>query len=207
MASPRTGAETTALGPRPRPGHPRRTLKASGELHVALYDERTTCVLCGQPLGSREVIAFPPFVRNRRDPLAILHDAAVHAACLRRHPRADAALAARSRAVLETPACVVCDRPIGSGEPAFRAGLLSSDEESALHRFDFVCLHPDCYKRWTDARDFELAVNEAMRSSDWEGPVIRFVPHPVWTAEVSETGEPGAKQRVVWRSGPKGRAS
>lgn len=151
------------------------------------------------------MIAFPPFVRNRKDPLFPLHDAAVHALCLERHPLAPAAMEALRHASARPASCIVCKGAIDGDRPGFCTGLLSSAPESPIHRFNFLCVHLAHYESWVGAPEFEESVSAFLQSSDWDGPTLRFRPHPEWLAEPTEPEARGPKQRVVRRWTPDGR--
>lgn len=170
---------------------------------MATYDETTPCKLCGHPLGRGEVIAFPPFVRNRKDPLFVFHDAAVHAGCLQQHPLSHAAIEARTRAVEWPKTCAACNEAVRADEPVFCAGLLSSVPESGVHRFNFVCLHRAHYDLWSDAREFECRVGAWMQSTEWDGPKIEFRPKLAWISESVASEAVAPKQRLVRRWPPR----
>lgn len=49
---------------------------------------KTRCALCRRELLDirTDVVMFPPFVANRRSPLLVFHDAALHRTCVESHP-------------------------------------------------------------------------------------------------------------------------
>lgn len=164
---------------------------------MAIFDSRTPCTICRLPLGSDECVAFPPFVRNRLDPLYTLNDAVAHAACLSSSAFGAVAMSARQSAIARVRTCRACQQAIEPREPAFCAGLLTSNPGVDAFKFNDACIHLAHYSDWSDAGEFDSVVSAWMASSEWKGPKIVFEPLPRWVADVDEKRETHGRTQVL----------
>jgi hypothetical protein len=160
---------------------------------MAIFDRHTSCPICATPLGSEEIVAFPPFVHNRADPSSIFDDAAVHRRCLEAHPLGAVVVRACEATVEQrTPGkarCAVCHEIVI--HDVFGLGYLSSDESNPLFRFNHLSFHPEHFIGWDHA---ERLIDELQRQTttrEWNGPSIVLDPSPHWCEPV------GSRQRVV----------
>jgi hypothetical protein len=131
--------------------------------------------------ASAAIEAFPAFVANRRDPLLVFSDAAVHADCLRRHPRGEEALQRRDELLARCGpgrrVCGVCGEEITRPEEYFGTGYLGPPS-TPLGAFNCVQLHRACFARWARAEDLIARLDEAEQSGSWEGPRLMCDPLP-----------------------------
>ena len=82
---------------------------------MALFVPGMKCPLCGLPMVAREeVVMFPSFVANRKDPLFRFSDALMHAACIERDPLGELAVELHNAATRNTDVrkrlCDACGR-------------------------------------------------------------------------------------------------
>lgn len=164
---------------------------------MAIITRGSICPICEISLGSAAYVAFPPFVKNRLDPLYVLSDGVAHAACLSSIDLGRVAMSARQAATAQPRMCRACRRPIEPGEPAFCAGLLSSRPEEGVFKFNDACVHATHYSEWDEAGEFERVVSAWMASGEWSGPTIVFDPFPRWIADGDEKVETSDRRKVV----------
>ena len=137
----------------------------------------STCDLCGKVIAvGQEVMAFPPFATNRKDPLAAFHDGGYHAACVKASP-----LGARATAVHEEiqkksgRMCAVCNSEISNPVEYFGLGYLTDDPSSELRAHNFTHLHAACVASWTSGPKVRAALQELVASGAWEGPQLKKI--------------------------------
>lgn len=166
---------------------------------MAIFDRDTLCPLCGLALDDLDVVAFPPFVNDRADPLYPFHDAAVHRSCVDRHPLGARALAARSAATpgRDPALCVVCGQSIGRDERSFETGLLTSDPQRRASKYSFVAMHVAHFTLWDEREEFCAAVSEVVSSSTWMGPDFTCDPEPRWFRSETEDEHAARKSRLL----------
>jgi hypothetical protein len=131
-----------------------------------------------------EIVMFPPFVSNKRDPLYAFSDGIFHRACVGN----DALLAqatkfaneARDRNLPMNRACVICRKLITEPEDYFGAGYLTSDEANPAFAFNFVQFHKRHFAEWKQASEFRSVIEWLVNSAAWDGPKVVFAPLPTW---------------------------
>src|SRR5688572_23357451 len=137
---------------------------------MALFQQGMTCPLCGRPIDQGEGrVAFPPFVRNTRDPLWALSDAVVHSACLATHKQsAWIANVLNDLAQSDTKRlrCGECGEPVDRGD-ALGLGYLTADPEHPLFEFNYLVFHPKHFEAWQHRARYELLLEELSRSGEW----------------------------------------
>jgi hypothetical protein len=150
---------------------------------MSVHSAGTRCALCGLRFDPHEaVLAFPPFVRLRSDPLHALHDAVAHVRCIEERPWGSFAVSCHE-AIAANPVCVVCGS--GAGD-LFLAGFLSSDPRLDSTRFNFVAVHPGHLESWGQSSLFRSALSELTSSPDWAGPEIEFSPSIQWSRNIPD---------------------
>jgi len=97
----------------------------------------STCPICGNVLNeNEEVIGFPPFVLNTKDPLYLFNDHGCHKKCVLDHPYGNKAINLSNKFILETRPenriCKVSGQLINNPDYYFFTGLLTSDEKAPL---------------------------------------------------------------------------
>jgi hypothetical protein len=165
---------------------------------MAIVNKQTKCSICQRSVGDSDVIAFPPFVKNRMDPFYAFHDAAVHRTCLDSHPEKHAILAARD-AGLGDRVCAACGEVIDIKSAAFSAGLLTSNPENLAYKFNCIDVHLSHFNQWQQSEEFQASLSTLVNSRLWQGPRLLFDPLPRWVPEEGGADEsaPGQKRVVV----------
>lgn len=143
------------------------------------------CPLCGtQMLQSDQIVMFPPFVPNKRDPLHFFSDGVFHRACFEKHPLSDQATRYGDEALRryrpEGRRCIVCSEEIRDPDDYFGAGYLTSDPASPAFVCNYIQFHRSHFGEWDRASEFYRAIEELMRSEVWDGPRVVFEPLPIW---------------------------
>jgi hypothetical protein len=150
--------------------------------HMALITRASTCCICHRTLEHAQIVAFPPFVRLRGDPLGALSDAAAHRACFEQYSgraNAEKILEALQAASEGTAACVICHQPVRKGTPgAFHSGYLGVS--ACAQRFGLLSFHAHCYPNWGLRADFETCLLSIIRASNWAGGGLSLRPTPQW---------------------------
>lgn len=141
---------------------------------MALLTRKSTCKICGELLGdraTRAIVAFGHFIGNRLDPLYPFTDAAVHADCLERDPRHDAALACQEALLRRECVCHACKQVI-AGERIY-TGFVVGLPNHPLWRYNFLSFHPEHFDGWADRSTFEQLLRAYEESDAYEGPPLR----------------------------------
>lgn len=150
---------------------------------MAIFVPGMPCPLCGMPVGrADEVIAFPPFIADRSDPLFLFSDAAMHATCFTQHRLAKEATEwhaeVRRRGLVSNSVCAACGNRILDPDDYFGTGLLARDPSNPLHEFNFVHLHRSHAGTWNRFDEFRRRMARADASGAWQGPRLVFGAKP-----------------------------
>lgn len=111
------------------------------------------CPLCGEILHDEgDLCLFPPLIGNINDPLYLFSDAAVHATCLEKHPLGSQASHYVDKALKasapENRNCHITGEPITNVNDCISFGLLTSNANEPLHRFNFLMIDRNSLFRW-----------------------------------------------------------
>jgi hypothetical protein len=125
----------------------------------------TICPLCGKPiLEEDKVELFMNFVPNMLDRISVFSDSAVHIDCLNMHPLKNDALFFKNMAYQNRPSlnsiCIVDGKPISNKGDTIFFGLLTSDKNEELFKFNFLTLNKRNVPNWNQREEFIcLAIN------------------------------------------------
>jgi hypothetical protein len=131
------------------------------------------CPLCKKVLDeSSRYLMFPPLVSNVLDTLFIFSDSGVHADCLDADPR-KALLLQHAALYYESlpPAGVVCitDGQLIDGPGNLLSwGLLTSDKEEELYRYNFISLNRKNIHYWQEKDRFVSVAEKFLQEGKWE---------------------------------------
>lgn len=143
---------------------------------MAVFIAGMKCPLCGLSIVREDRRRmFPPFVRNRRDPLYVFHDARVHGDCLSRHPRkgeVEVVMRLRESARESPRTCAACHEPILLSRDGFSTEYLTSDEASPMFEFNYVNLPRAHFSRWPRWSEFAHLAATLQASEAWDGGAI-----------------------------------
>jgi hypothetical protein len=110
------------------------------------------------------VVAFPAFVRDKKDPLYIFHDSVAHETCLQQHP-----LKGLLEQILndleiklapENRNCFICGRKISNPNDYMAFGCMSSDKNSLLFPLNFQQYHISCFRNSKNKNQIEVLLKE-----------------------------------------------
>ena len=152
---------------------------------MAIFTPGMTCPICRkQMLKTDEVVMFPPFVPNKRDPLYLFSDGVFHRACFDGHPLSEQATRygneASDRSSPRNRICVVCNQVITDPSDYFSAGYLTHDRASPAFAFNYVQFHRRHFEKWDQGSEFRRVITRLVGSKEWDGPRVIFEPLPTW---------------------------
>jgi hypothetical protein len=135
---------------------------------------QTKCSLCGFVIeDGQRASSFPHFIQNELDPLSIFNDGAFHLDCFRRHPLAEKAEKLYEemlqRLSAEHRTCVVCHKPVTDPDDYFGIGLLTEDERTPVHLYNYTQGHSSCLPKWKHLRQAHKLIRDLRFSPSWRG--------------------------------------
>lgn len=134
----------------------------------------TECILCNEVIdASRPYIGFPPFTGNTKDPLYRFSDCAVHESCLQSHPSCQQVLSILDAYDASLPSrggvCAVDGELITDPHHFLSFGLLTSDPQEELYRFNFLTFNKMNIGDWADRDEFIRIATAFLDASKWVG--------------------------------------
>lgn len=139
-----------------------------------------SCLICGEPMHEgQDLFSFPPFVSNRKDPLWLFDDAAVHTECLRAHPlgktaemRLERYMEAREES---PPRCALCSVKIAEPDEYFTFGHLTDDPANPLSRYNFRHYHRHCLAKSREFPEIRAHLIALGESGEWDEAAIDWL--------------------------------
>jgi len=152
---------------------------------MAIFVPGAICRICGARMTRNdEIVAFPPFVPNKRDPLYFFSDGVFHRRCFDNHPLSKQAAAfgslAEERGLPQNRICIVCGETISNPDDYFSTGYITSDRKSPAFAFNYFQFHRRHFEEWGQASEFRRAIDSLTNSMGWDGPRVAFTPLPAW---------------------------
>jgi hypothetical protein len=137
-----------------------------------IFENKTKCPLCGEVLSSKdELEMFPHFVGNVKDSLFIFSDTAVHLSCLNKHPLRDMVLFFKNKynsyLPLKNSKCIIDGELIKEPRDIIFFGLLTSNENEELFKFNFLLLNKKNISKWHDKDKFITTANNFNQQGKW----------------------------------------
>lgn len=134
----------------------------------------TECPICGKVLNENEdIIAFPAFMSNMKDDLFFFNDAGFHRSCVMKHPFGMKAIKYGEefffRTKPENRICIVSKKRITKMDDYLFTGVLSSDENETISRFNFITIDRTFVKEWPDRKSFLDAAGDFIKDDKWKG--------------------------------------
>ena len=134
---------------------------------------KSECHICGKVLESSEdIVLFPPFIANMLDPLYIFNDAGVHMRCLEKHPLGQQALLYRDKDISatrpENRICSIGKNKIENPDDYIFLGLLTSDENHPLYKFNFTTIDRRNLNKWKNKEEFISCTLKFKESGCWK---------------------------------------
>jgi DNA-directed RNA polymerase subunit N (RpoN/RPB10) len=139
---------------------------------MALVSGKSRCALCGERVGAAPLVGFRHFVRNRKDPLFVLTDSAVHQRCFEESPLRERALKRLEERAsrMHDRRCAVCGQQVEADW--YTIDHLTDDPSNPLFEFNYVHFHRAHLALWPDLPRFRQLVEKFVRSGQYEGPSI-----------------------------------
>ncbi len=142
-----------------------------------LMPGRTVCKICGKPIEKEsEALGLGPIVVNELDPMRLFHDCVFHRRCVEDHPLGPAAIhwnQIMSR--IRLAPCSACGGSIDRLEDLLPGGLLTSDPDSPLYRFNCLPFHMTCIEMWEDRGALCQGLREAVQEGRMRGPAVDWL--------------------------------
>lgn len=137
------------------------------------YFDISECAVCGQLIRSGDdLVSFPPFVANTKDPLYVFNDATFHAHCARSHPLGENAISLSDKFISHTRPtnriCIVSHELIATPEEYVFTGVLTSDETESLSQFNFVTLNRKNIPLWNRREAFVNQLRHFIQQDKWQ---------------------------------------
>lgn len=137
-----------------------------------IIEKESECCLCGFPLDSeKEFLLIPPLISNTRDPLYKFSDNGVHSECLNKSQLKDRLLKHISIYDKRIPPsklkCIVDGRNISSPEKLISIGLLTSNKNDELYKFNYIDLNKDNLCRWNLREYFIEVGRKYLKENKW----------------------------------------
>jgi hypothetical protein len=138
-----------------------------------VFSNISKCPICGEVLNeNKEYTMFPPFISNIKDPMFMFGDSGIHLSCLNNHPMGKKALLFREKFHEIKPSvnskCLLDGNPIIDPRDIFIIGLLTSNEEEELFKYNFLVFNRKNIGKWKDRDIFLKAVARYKEENKWE---------------------------------------
>lgn len=141
-----------------------------------VFANLTVCNICNRIIKQDdEIIGFPPFISNAKDPFYFFNDAAFHKTCLLNHSLGKKAISFIDRLYFKTkPENRKCD--IGGGEiPSFSdfifVPMLTSDATESVYKYNFMTINKRNIPNWPGRQKMLEDLKEYNSSGNWENPL------------------------------------
>lgn len=127
-----------------------------------IFYSLSKCPICNNALHeSEDIIGFPPFVANQLDTLYVFNDSGCHRQCVVDHPHGRKAIGLSEKLIAATRPqnriCIISGALIDHPANYFCTGLLTSDEQEDLYKYNFITIDKRHIISWSER---EEAINE-----------------------------------------------
>ena len=159
-------------------------MKLLMHLKMALFLEgQTTCPICNKIIiDTAEAVLFPAFIPNIKDDMYLFSDSTVHEYCLINHRLGTKAIVYRDFFLKGIPSissvCIVDNKIIKNPKDILFLGLLTSNDNEKLAKYNFVTLNKKNVFQW-DFRDYFIEVSTSfLQEGKWKsegGNMLEYV--------------------------------
>lgn len=137
------------------------------------FINQTECGICNEKITNLEsIFSFPPFIQNIKDPLYQFNDSVFHINCLNKHPFGSKAIELAKKYFYsvkpENRKCIVDGEIIENFHDYIFMGVLTSNEEGELYKFNFITLNRRNLYKWKDRNDFISIAEKFIENGKWE---------------------------------------
>lgn len=138
-----------------------------------IFQNQSECSICRALLYNHQnIIMFPAFISNTKDPVYLFNDAGVHYSCLEKHSLRSKVSAFLEKVTFKTrPENRICDiggNIIDLPENYLFISLLTSDETDELYSFNFMNIDIRNLSKWVDKQNFVDAIEQFLKDEKWE---------------------------------------
>jgi hypothetical protein len=139
---------------------------------MALFFANQKCPLCQKEMDDiAHLFAFQAFISNTLDPFYPFNDSVFHLECLKEHPLGNRAIKFADQFFFSTHRenriCIVGKNIIKNFEDYIFIDLLTSDEQEALYKFNFITLDRNNLEGWTDRSKFIATATKFKEENKW----------------------------------------
>jgi hypothetical protein len=138
-----------------------------------VIENKSICPLCNKVLNTlREYTLFPPLTGNEKDKLFLISDEGVHVDCLEKNGLENLALYFRDEIGKQIPLRLICHvdgQQLSNPENIILFGLLTSNEQEELSKFNFLTINRQNIKQWKEREQFIRLAREFIESGKWKG--------------------------------------
>lgn len=137
------------------------------------FINQTECGLCNEKITDLEsIFSFPPFIQNIKDPLYQFNDSVFHINCLNKHSFGKKAIELAKQYFYsvkpENRKCIVDEEIIEDVHDYIFMGVLTSNDEEDLYKFNFITLNRRNLHKWKDRADFISIAEKFIKDGKWE---------------------------------------
>jgi hypothetical protein len=134
---------------------------------------KTLCPICLWPIREGDdYYDFPPFIANTKEPLYFFNDRTFHVKCLKQTKKGETAKAyAESFIEKVKPSnrrCIIGGNLITEFESHIFIDLLTSDQKSFLHQFNFAHIDKKNLANWQKREELISELVKLYRSDMWQ---------------------------------------
>lgn len=138
-----------------------------------IIQNQSECPICHTILYDHQnIVMFPAFISNTKDPLYLFNDAGIHYSCLKKHSSGNKALGFMEKVMFKIkPENRICDigkNMIDTPENHLFIDLLTSDEKEKLYSFNIMNIDIRNISMWPDRQDFIAAAEQFLVDEKWE---------------------------------------
>ena len=147
---------------------------------MAIFIHGMKCPLCGLPMAdSTEVLGFPAFIANKKDPLHLFSDGVFHKRCIEAHPLGDALVCRYEawRAANRPPAriCKVSGVLITDPDDYIGLGFLVSSPTHELYPFNWAHFSRRAFNEWPQRGALIAAIERLPECGVWDEDGVRQI--------------------------------
>jgi len=138
-----------------------------------IFENQSKCPLCIRVLNNEKAyIEIPSLTTNTKDRLYIFSDNGVHIDCLSKNKLKGILFTQLSEyndnLLLEGARCIIDGKIIDNPRDVLNLGLLTSDKNEKLFKYNFVTIKKANIKEWKDRDEFIDLLNYFMSQGKWK---------------------------------------
>ncbi|PIF46703.1 hypothetical protein CLU96_3742 [Chryseobacterium sp. 52] len=137
-----------------------------------IFRGSTVCSLCNDKIKTEDKIyMFPPFIQNTKDIYYKFNDTGFHFNCLKNDKLGKQAILFAEEYIYRTEPknriCIVGGHLIQNFNDYIFIGMLTSDKDEPLFRFNFTTLDKNNLNKWEDRETFIGIAERFQKENKW----------------------------------------